>query len=127
MIRISAASARKLGLHSVKPTAKALKAASLFPALCAAHGLPEPEPEFKFHPRRKWRWDFAWIAEKVALEIQGALWTQGRHSRGTGYLADNEKANAGVILGWRLLRVSPAEIKSGAVFPLLRRALRLES
>lgn len=33
------------------------------------------EPEFvrehRFHPTRRWRFDFAWPDEKVALEVEG--------------------------------------------------------
>ena len=37
-----------------------------------ADGYDErPLREYKFHPRRDWRFDFAWPEKKLAVEIQG--------------------------------------------------------
>lgn len=74
---------------------------------CRQAGLAEPVPEYQFHPLRRWRFDFAWPLHKVAVEIEGGIWTQGRHTRGAGVLADMQKYNAAAMLGWRLLRYSP--------------------
>src|SRR4051812_10049951 len=52
---------------------------------CVARGLPKPIAEYRFHPERGWRFDFAWPAQLVALEIDGAVYAQGRHTRGRGY------------------------------------------
>ena len=91
--------------------------------LCRAHGIPEPTPEYRFHSRRKWRFDFAWVAELVALEIEGGAWTGGRHTRGKGFLADIEKYNAAVVLGWSVLRCTPQMVESGEIFETLRKVL----
>jgi hypothetical protein len=64
-------------------------------------------PEFKFHPDRKWRFDFAIPLKAVAIEIEGGIWSGGRHTRGHGYESDCEKYNSATILGWRLFRLSP--------------------
>ena len=82
-------------------------------ALCAAAGLPEPEAEVRFDKVRKWRFDFAWKLQKVALEVEGGTWAGGRHTRGSGYLADCAKYNAAVLAGWRVLRYSPEQIRDG--------------
>ena len=45
-------------------------------------------PEYRFHPTRKWRLD--WFHESgVGVEIEGGIWTKGRHTRGKGFLAVN--------------------------------------
>jgi very-short-patch-repair endonuclease len=75
-------------------------------------GLPEPIREFVFHPTRKWRFDFSYPEIKVAIEIEGAIWVQGRHTRGSGFTKDCEKYNAAVMLGWRILRYSSENIHS---------------
>lgn len=62
------------------------------------------EDEVKFHPSRKWRFDFANWKHMVAVEIEGGTWIQGGHSRGAGYQKDTEKYNEAVKLGWRVLR-----------------------
>lgn len=69
-------------------------------------------PEFRFHPTRKWRFDFAYPAHKVAIEINGGVWKRGRHNRGTGYIKDLEKLNAAQILGWIVLQFTPQQMKS---------------
>lgn len=69
--------------------------------------------ECKFHPIRKWRWDWADIKNKIAIEIQGGVWIGGRHTSGSGFVKDMEKYNAGVILGWRLLAYTPQQFKEG--------------
>lgn len=81
-----------------------------FALVCIADGLPPPVAEFKFHPTRKWRFDFAWPDKLLAVEFDGAIWTQGRHTRGAGYLEDMHKLNAAVLLGWSVLRFAPDEV-----------------
>lgn len=69
-----------------------------------------PVREYKFHPTRKWRIDFAWPEVKLAVEIEGAVWVQGRHTRGSGFVKDIEKYNALTELGWSLLRYPSGKI-----------------
>ncbi len=73
-------------------------------------GLPTPTLEHRFHTTRKWRFDVAWPAHKVALEVEGGVWTRGRHSRGAGMVGDMEKYNAAVLDGWRVLRCVPRDV-----------------
>lgn len=68
--------------------------------------------EYVFHPVRKWRFDFAHLATKLAIEVEGGTWTGGGHSRGSGQTKDREKHNAAEILGWTILRFSPKELES---------------
>jgi very-short-patch-repair endonuclease len=74
--------------------------------------------EFKFHPVRKWRFDYfldTWRNERsgVAIEIEGAVWTQGRHTRGSGYVKDLEKYREAAALGFKVFRFSTQEVLSG--------------
>jgi very-short-patch-repair endonuclease len=73
--------------------------------------LPEPEREFRFHPNRKWRVDFAWPASMLAVEIEGMAYGGGRHQRREGFTRDAEKYRALVAAGWRLLRFTSDELK----------------
>lgn len=71
-------------------------------------GVPEPEREYAFALEamgRRWRFDFAWVDANVAAEVEGGVWSRGRHTRGAGYVADCEKYNAATLLGWRVLRI----------------------
>lgn len=67
-------------------------------------GLPEAVREYRFHPVRRWRFDFAYPEYMVAVECDGGQWAPygGRHARDT----DREKLNAAASLGWRVLRFS---------------------
>ena len=76
----------------------------LFLKLLAANRLPEPTPEHRFDTARRWRFDFAFIAHKVALEVEGGIFTRGRHTRGKGFLNDMEEYNAA---GGRLVCLDP--------------------
>lgn len=69
--------------------------------------------ELPFHPTRKWRFDYAFPEYKVAVEIDGGLWTGGRHSGGAGQKRDLEKLNAAAELGWLVLHYTPSERLSG--------------
>ena len=75
--------------------------------------LPPPEQEYRFHPTRRWRFDFAWSACKVAVEVEGGTWTGGRHTRGSGFEKDCEKYNAAALLGWRVLRFTTVMVEDG--------------
>lgn len=87
-------------------------------AACDRTGEPW-EAEYRFHPVRKWRFDRAFPAAKVAVEVDGGVWTGGRHVRPVGYQRDLEKLNAAVSLGWRVLRVTWKEVGDGTLERLL--------
>lgn len=95
-----------------------------FPILCRAAGLPEPVPELRFAPPRRWRFDWAWPDHGLALEVQGGLFVNGRHSRGASLLREHEKLNAAAAKGYRVLFVTPQQIASGAAIPIVEQALR---
>ncbi len=84
-----------------------------FDVQCRAVGLPPPVAEHRFHPVRKWRIDWAWPDRKLALEVEGGVFTQGRHSRGVGMVKDMEKYNTLAALGWRLVRATPQQVRNG--------------
>ena len=73
----------------------------------------EFEREFKFHQKRKWRADFHLINKMILVEVEGGIWSGGRHTRGNGYLGDMEKYNAATMLGYQVIRFSTAQVKSG--------------
>jgi very-short-patch-repair endonuclease len=85
--------------------------------------LPEPVLEHRFHPVRRWRFDFAWPDRKVALEVEGGVWISGRHTRAAGYINDTEKYNEAVLLGWRVIRVTAPHIDNGQALEWVGKAL----
>ena len=85
---------------------------NLFALHVRAARLPVPEREYRFCSRR-FRFDFAWPKQKIAVEIQGGIYSQGRHSRGIGQESDYEKLALALIDGWQVLLVSPGQVKNG--------------
>lgn len=69
-----------------------------------------PLQNYRFHPSRKWAFDFAWPDQRVAVEIEGGTMVGGRHTRAGGYEADCEKYNAAVTMGWRVFRYTGRQI-----------------
>lgn len=78
-----------------------------------ALGLPAPEREYRFSPHRRFRFDFAWPAVKVALEVDGGTWIGGRHTSGAGYQRDVEKMNLAALTGWLVVRATKDMVKDG--------------
>ncbi|WPP56311.1 DUF559 domain-containing protein [Acinetobacter pittii] len=71
------------------------------------------EQEYKFHPTRKWRADFLITGTKILIEVEGGIWSGGRHTRGKGYLGDMEKYNEAAMMGFTVLRFSTEQVKAG--------------
>lgn len=103
-------------------------------------GIPEPDFEYLFHPKRKWRFDMCWHFERggvkgfcpadwftvnVYLEVQGGIWIKGGHNRGAQMKKDWEKYNAATEMGWRPLFVEPKDLMTKATAEMIRRALCL--
>lgn len=86
----------------------------------------EPVREYQFHGLRKWRFDFAWPNIKIAVEVEGGVWTGGRHTRGKGFIDDCEKYNQAALGGWMVLRFPVEKIKSGDAIKTILVALKLE-
>lgn len=84
----------------------------------------EFETQLVFWPGRLWRFDFAMPAARVAVEVQGGIWSNGAHARGAGIERDTEKAAHAAIAGWRLVPVTGRQIKSGQAVEWIKRALQ---
>jgi hypothetical protein len=84
--------------------------------------------EWQFHPTRKWRLDFVLYRDRaltgIAVEIEGGIWSRGRHTRGKGFQADLDKYNAAVMKGWRVLRFSTEDIIRGRAKAFLQEHLK---
>lgn len=87
-----------------------------------AAGLPTPEREVKFCAWRDWCFDYAWTPWRIALEIEGGVFTGGRHVTGVGFTRDCEKYNQAALLGWLLLRATTAMVHDGRALTVLREA-----
>jgi hypothetical protein len=88
-----------------------------------AAGIPEPFAEWRFHPVRKWRFDWAWPEHRLYLEADGGIWIAGGHNRGAQMKKDWEKRNAATILGWRGLWLEPRDLCTDDTVRLILAAL----
>ena len=86
-------------------------------------GLPRCAFEYQFHPVRRWRFDMAFIDERVYLEVDGGIWIRGGHNRGAQMKKDWEKRNAATALGWRGLWCEPRDLCAQATVDAIRAAL----
>ena len=86
-------------------------------------GIPAPVAEHRFHPIRKWRFDFAWPDQLLAIEIQGGIFNNGRHSSGAAMLKEWEKLNTAAGMGWRLLYTQPGDCHKAVTLDAIRTAL----
>ena len=61
---------------------------------------------------RRWRFDYAWPDERVALELQGGIYLAGRggHVSPKGVQTDCEKFNRAVCAGWRPCKLTNKQI-----------------
>lgn len=76
--------------------------------------------EHRFHPVRCWRFDFACPALRVAVEIDGGVWTMGRHNRPSGYVRDMDKFNAAARMGWVVLKFTPQQQWTAGAIDMVR-------
>lgn len=89
----------------------------------ASAGLPAPVQEHRFHSTRRWRFDLAWPERMISVEVDGGVWSGGRHTRGAGFVADCEKTNEATAMGWRVIRFPTPHVSDGTAIAILRRVL----
>ena len=107
-------------------------------------GLQYPETEYRFAayivggPGRglrvalsekglkDWRFDFAWPDLKIAVEVEGGGWTNGRHTRGNGFAEDLKKYDAAMLHGWTIYRCDADLIKSGKALKTIEKLISNE-
>lgn len=79
-------------------------------AALAAAPLPgwDLTREYRFHPARKWRFDFAFPSVKLAVEVDGRGHFAGKMT------SDYDKQNEATRLGWRILRFPSGQKKKAA-------------
>ena len=64
---------------------------------------------------RKWRVDILNRYARIAIEVEGATHTGGRHTRGEGFALDCEKYARLTIEGYSLFRCTTEQALSGVV------------
>lgn len=95
----------------------------VFTVICKTDLKVECVKEFKFQPVRKWRFDYAVPEHKIALEVEGGVWTGGRHTSPKGFLGDIEKYNTATLMGWRVFRTTPDDLYKKKTLDLMKSAI----
>ena len=83
-----------------------------------------PQTEYRFHPVRKWRFDGAYPDRRIAYEVEGGTWSNGRHTRGAGYRGDCEKYNEAVAMGWQVYRFTADMVTDGSALAIIEKAVK---
>lgn len=107
-----------------RQTANKTQIRDVFTVICNTDLRVECVKEYKFHPERRWRFDYAIPEHKIALEVEGGVWTAGRHTRPQGFLGDIEKYNMATLMGWRVFRTTPTDLYRTATINLLKSAIK---
>jgi very-short-patch-repair endonuclease len=81
---------------------------------------PPIESEFQFHDTRRWRFDFCHPESKIAVELEGGVWINGRHGRGSGFVKDCEKLSEAAAMGYRVFKLEPAMINADWVERIIK-------
>ena len=87
-------------------------------------GLTQYVREYQAIPGRKFRFDFAFLKERLLVEINGGTYSRGAHARPLGIKRDYEKGNLAVQFGWRVLQFDADMVKSGQALEFTERMLR---
>ena len=116
-------------------------AANEFAMQLKAAGLPEPEREYRFAAMatggtgkgvrsrlaqarlQDWRFDVAWPNALCAVEVDGGGFVNGAHNRGKHMESDCAKLSSAVAMGWRVLRVTPRQVRDGRALQWCEQAL----
>jgi very-short-patch-repair endonuclease len=99
-------------------------------AALAQEEFPPYEPEYHFDtPDSKRRLDFAWVDQRVGVEVQGGLWGMQAHNHPTSIGKDYRKLNAAQLKGWIVLQFSGDMIEKEMpeVLRLIEQALRVRN
>jgi hypothetical protein len=98
--------------------AKHNKLAAEFERVWRSLDGPDLIHEYRFHPSRKWRADYAHPRSMTMIELDGGIWLEKGGHQGKGKLRDNEKQNSGNLLGWTTFRLSPGQIDIEHIGPI---------
>ena len=116
-----------------RPKSARKSAAEEFAYQCRSHRLPRFETELLFADSlgRRWRFDFAFLPFRLAVEIEGLTVRRiggqivlgGRHATVTGFRDDCEKYANAVVLGWSVLRFEQSQVRADFAILMTMRAL----
>lgn len=93
-----------------------------FEAMIRLFKIPQPLREYNFH---SFRFDFAWPAVKVCVEVDGGTFCGGNHVRGKGYQKDCIKSNLAHLQGWIVLRADREMVGTEEFAKIVKKMLKI--
>lgn len=78
------------------------------------------EREYRFYPARRWKADFAHLASRTLIEIEGGVWSHGRHTSPRGFLNDAEKYLTATLDGWSVLRLTAPQLEPAIIRQIIQ-------
>ena len=86
-------------------------------------GITDFVREFKAIDGRKFKWDFAFLRDRLLIEVQGGVFMRrGGHTSGVGVTRDCEKHNLAYLAGWGDLLVTSQMVKEGRALTWIKEA-----
>ena len=81
--------------------------------------------EYRFASPRRFRFDFAHLSSKTAIELQGGIFDPNtRHINGAALVKEHEKLNLAALLGWRIFYVSTKTVREETIYQHIAKAIR---
>jgi hypothetical protein len=80
--------------------------------------------EWRFAPPRRFRFDFAHLPSKIAIEIQGGIFMPNSgHNNGAALVKEYEKLCLASSLGWRIFFLSSVTVSDENIYKLIAQAI----
>ena len=74
------------------------------------HKIPPPEVEYEYAKPRRFRADYAWVEQRLLLEVEGGIYTRQAHGSISGILNDIERSQQAAMNGYRVFKVQPDDL-----------------
>ena len=88
-------------------------------------GIPLPERQYKFHPKREFMADFCYQGIHLIIEVDGGIWMEkSGHTSGAGYERDRRRDLEAFLLGYRVVRVTSAMVEDGTAINGIEKLFR---
>jgi len=117
----------KTGFQKALKESERKRLEKLLASQMSAVRLPDAVRQHRFHPTRRWQFDFSYPEIKLAIEVEGGTWVNGAHNRGAHYESDCEKYNAAALLGWVVLRYTTNMVRDGKAIDQIESAYKMMS
>ena len=79
--------------------------------------------EYQAIEGRRFKWDFAFVEDRLLIEVQGAVWVKGGHSTGVGITRDCEKFSIASANKWFTIPVTTDHVKNGKALEWIKQFL----